>query len=108
MEIYNSPQTTSNIIIANSIENINIYFRDTDASDGIEWAVDTDIQSDKKEIEELKRIVSDIYDIKKQNNMKLAARYKMIAKKSTELSTTDNYYERKYESIQAPLAQLFL
>ena len=100
MEIYTTPQTTSNIIISKMTCDINIYL--LAGSDGIECALDTDIQSDKhtnNEIEELKRLVSDIYDIKKQNNLKLAARYQMIAKKSTELST-DDYYLRKYERLE--------
>lgn len=94
MEICNPPQTISNIIISGNIENINIYL-----SDGIECAIDTDIQSvHNTEIEELKRVVADIYDLKKQNNLKLAARYQMIAKKSTEFST--DYYARKYERLE--------
>ena len=98
MEICNPPQTTSsNIIIADHIGNINIYIA---GSDGIEYKVDRGLQSAKNdEIEELKQIVADIYDLKKQNNMKLAARYKMIAKKLTELST-DDYYARKYERLE--------
>lgn len=122
MEICTTPQTTSNIIISEVTGNINIYLiadpdrieceLNTDSahlshssgfsSDGIECELDTDIQSDKhtnNEIEELKRLVSDIYDLKKQNNMKLAARYQMIAKKSTELST-DDYYARKYQRLE--------
>lgn len=96
MEICNPPQTTScNIIISNIVGNINLYF-----SDGIECELNTTIQSAKnEEIEELKKLVADIYDLKKQNNMKLAARYQMIAKKSTELST-DDYYARKYERLE--------
>lgn len=100
MEICNPPQTTSsNIIIADHIGNINIYL--IASSDGIECELNTDIKSvkDTNEIEELKRIVADIYDLKKQNNMKLAARYNMIARKSTELST-DDYYTRKYERLE--------
>lgn len=98
MEISNPPQTTSNIIISDCIGNINIYLMG--APDGIECALKTSIKSAKndEEIEELKRLVADIYDIKKQNNLKLAARYQMIAKKSTDLST--NYYERKYERLE--------
>lgn len=96
MEICNTPQTISNVIISNIVGNINIYF-----SDGIECELDTDINSVKDtEIEELKRIVADIYDIKKQNNLKLAARYQMIGKKSTELSTGTDYYTRKYERLE--------
>lgn len=99
MEISNPPQTTSNIIISDIVGNINIYLMG--APDGIECAFDTDIKSvkDTNEIEELKRIVADIYDLKKQNNMKLAARYNMIARKSTELST-DDYYARKYQRLE--------
>lgn len=100
MEICNPPQTTSNIIISEVSGNINIYL--IAGSDGIECALNTDIESVKssnEEIEELKRLVADIYDIKKQNNLKLAARYQMIAKKSTELST-DGYYSRKYERLE--------
>lgn len=94
MEICNPPQTISNVIISNIVGNINIYF-----SDGIECELDTDIKSVKDtEIEELKRLVADIYDIKKQNNLKLASRYQMIAKKSTDLST--DYYARKYERLE--------
>lgn len=92
--------TTSTIIISEMTGDINIYL--LAGSDGIECELDTDIQSDKhtnNEIEELKRLVSDIYDLKKQNNMKLAARYQMIAKKSTELST-DDYYARKYQRLE--------
>lgn len=98
MEICNPPQTTSNIIISNIIGNINIYLS---APDGIEYELDTGIQSAKneEEIEELKRLVADIYDLKKQNNLKLAARYQMLSKKSTELSTND-YYARKYERLE--------
>lgn len=98
MEICNPPQTTSNIIISNIIGNINIYLS---APDGIEYELDTGIQSAKneEEIEELKRFVADIYDLKKQNNLKLAARYQMLSKKSTELSTND-YYARKYERLE--------
>lgn len=89
--------TTSNIIISDIVGNINIYL--IAGSDGIECELNTDIQSAKnEEIEELKRIVSDIYDIKKQNNLKLAARYQIISKKSTELST--DYYARKYERLE--------
>lgn len=44
--------------------------------------------------------MADIYDIKKQNNLKLAARYQMIGKKSTELSTETDYYTRKYERLE--------
>lgn len=96
MEICNTPQTTSNIIISGCIENINIYIA---GSDRIECKVERGLQSNKNdEIEELKRLVADIYDIKKQNNLKLAARYQMIAKKSTELST--DYYARKYERLE--------
>lgn len=104
MEICNPPQTTSNIIISEVSGNINIYL--IAGSDGIECALDTDIQSvkDTNEIEELKRLVADIYDIKKQNNLKLAARYQMIGKKSTELSTElstgTEYYTRKYERLE--------
>lgn len=43
--------------------------------------------------------MADIYDVKKQNNLKLAARYQMLSKKSTELSTND-YYARKYERLE--------
>ncbi len=95
MEICNPPQTTScNIIISNIVGNINLYF-----SDGIECELNTSIQSAKnEEIEELKKLVADIYDLKKQNNMKLAARYQIISKKSTELST--DYYARKYERLE--------
>lgn len=98
MEICNPPQTTSNIIISNIIGNINIYLS---APDGIEYELYTGIQSAKneEEIEELKRLVADIYDLKKQNNLKLAARYQMLSKKSTELSTND-YYARKYERLE--------
>lgn len=99
MEISNPPQTiSSDIIISNLIGNINIYL--IAGSDGIECELNTDIQSvkDTNEIEELKRLVADIYDIKKQNNLKLAARYQMIAKKSTDLST--DYYARKYERLE--------
>lgn len=96
MEICTTPQTTSNFIISDVVGNINIYLM---GSDGIECAIDTDIQSVKdNEIEELKRLVADIYDIKKQNNLKLAARYQMISKKSTDLST--GYYARKYERLE--------
>lgn len=104
MEICTTPQPTSNIIISEVTGNINIYL--ISEPDRIECAVDTDIQSvkdsnkDSNEIEELKRIVADIYDLKKQNNMRLAARYQMIAKKSTELSTNDEYYARKYERLE--------
>lgn len=97
MEICNPPQTTSNIIISEVSGDINIYL--ISDPDRIEYKVERDVKSDKKEIEELKRLVSDIYDIKKQNNLKLAARYQMIAKKSTELST-DGYYTRKYERLE--------
>ena len=95
MEICNPPQTISNVIISNIVGNINIYF-----SDGIECEVDTELQSaeNNNEIKDLKRLVADIYDIKKQNNLKLAARYQMIGKKSTELST--DYYTRKYERLE--------
>lgn len=97
MEICNPLKTTSNIIISNVSGNINIYLG---APDGIEWNVERGLQSAREEeIEELKRLVADIYDIKKQNNLKLAARYQMIAKKSTELST-DDYYTRKYERLE--------
>lgn len=96
MEICNTPQTTSNIIISGCIENINIYFS---TPDGIECKIERGLQSGKnEEIEELKRLVADIYDIKKQNNLKLAARYQMISKKSTDLST--DYYTRKYERLE--------
>lgn len=101
MEISNPPQTTSsNIIIADHIGNINIYL--IAGSDGIECELNTDIKSvkDSNEIEELKRLVADIYDIKKKNNLKLAARYQMIGKKSTELSTETDYYTRKYERLE--------
>lgn len=100
MEISNPPQTiSSDIIISNLIGNINIYL--IAGSDGIECELNTDIQSVKDtEIEELKRLVADIYDVKKQNNLKLAARYQMIAKKSTELSTSTDYYMRKYERLE--------
>lgn len=97
MEICNPPQTTSNIIISEVSGDINIYL--ISDPDRIEYKVERDVKSDKKEIEELKRLVSDIYDIKKQNNLKLAARYQMLSKKSTELSTTD-YYARKYERLE--------
>lgn len=98
MEISNPPQTTSNIIISDCIGNINIYLMGT--PDGIECALKTSIKSAKndEEIEELKQLVADIYDIKKQNNLKLAARYQMIGKKSTDLST--DYYTRKYERLE--------
>lgn len=96
MEICNPLKTTSNIIISNVSGNINIYLG---APDGIEWNVERGLQSAREEeIEELKRLVADIYDVKKQNNLKLAARYQMIAKKSTELST--DYYARKYERLE--------
>ena len=97
MEICNPPQTTSNVIIYGVSGNINIYLG---SPDGIECALDTDIQSvkDTNEVKELKRLVADIYDIKKQNNLKLAARYQMLSKKSTELST--DYYSRKYERLE--------
>ena len=99
MEICTPPQTTSNIIISDVFGNINIYLIAGSGSDGIECELHTDIQSAKNnEIEELKRLVADIYDIKKQNNLKLAARYQMIAKKSTDLST--DYYSRKYERLE--------
>ena len=97
MEICNPPQTISNVIISELSGNINIYL--IAGSDGIECELDTDIQSaNNDEIEELKRLVADIYDIKKQNNLKLAARYQMISKKSTDLST--DYYARKYERLE--------
>lgn len=100
MEISNPPQTTSNIIISDVTGDINIYLMSDPGR--IEWELSSSIQSVKdtnKEIEELKRLVADIYDVKKQNNLKLAARYQMIAKKSTELSTND-YYARKYERLE--------
>ena len=97
MEICNPPKTTSNIIISDVIGNINIYLG---SPDRIEYKVERGLKSAREEeIEELKRVVADIYDIKKQNNLKLAARYQMIGKKSTELSTTD-YYTRKYERLE--------
>lgn len=102
MGIYTTPQTTSNIIISDVNGDINIYLMSDPGR--IEWELSSSIQSVKdtnKEIEELKRLVADIYDVKKQNNMKLAARYKMIAKKSTELYTNnDDYYARKYERLE--------
>lgn len=98
MEICTTPQPTSNIIISEMSGIINIYIA---GSDGIECKVERGLQSAKnEEIEELKRLVADIYDVKKQNNLKLAARYQMIAKKSTELSTNGDYYARKYERLE--------
>lgn len=99
MEICNTPQTTSsNIIISDVVGNINIYLYNDDLN-RIEWKIERGLQSNKNdEIEELKRLVADIYDIKKQNNLKLAARYQMLSKKSTELST--DYYSRKYERLE--------
>lgn len=101
MELCNpqNPQTISNFIISEVSGNINIYL--IAGSDGIEYEVDTELQSAKDnndEIKELKRLVADIYDLKKQNNLKLATRYQMIGKKSTNLST--DYYTRKYERLE--------
>lgn len=97
MEICNPPQTTSNIIISDVTGDINIYL--ISDPDRIECELRSGIQSAREEeIEELKRLVADIYDVKKQNNLKLAARYQMLAKKSTELST--DYYARKYERLE--------
>lgn len=99
MEICTTPQTTSNIIISKVSGDINIYLMGD--PERIEYKLRSGIQSvkDSNEIEELKRLVADIYDIKKQNNLKLAARYQIISKKSTELSTND-YYARKYERLE--------
>ena len=97
MDICTTPQTTSNIIISEVTGDINIYL--IADPDRIECELRSGIQSAKdEEIEELKQVVADIYDVKKQNNLKLAVRYQMIAKKSTELST--DYYARKYERLE--------